>query len=403
MITIKVTLRHVRGGRAEGRLLYNLNKEGRNLTIESGIRVFAEEWDERQGRIECRREDRRRYVEIVGEQYAYDLGRLKKLLEEVEECSEESSLEEVARRFKEERWSGYFFRYMLERIEAMESDGRLRTAETYRSTYDSFYQYREHQDFPMRMMSGEMLEGYQRYLRGRGCAMNTVSFYMRILRAIYNRAVEDGYVEQEYPFKYVYTGIAVTAKRAIGVEVLKGLKGMDLSGRRCEWDEFVRDMFFFSFYTRGMSFVDMAYLRREDLRDGVLKYQRRKTGQMMQMQWEPCMEEIVGRYREVGSSYMLPILRDGESEEGNRRRYKRVLAMVNRRLRVMSEEMGLERPLTMYVARHTWASIANSSNVPIGVISEGMGHRSLLTTQIYLSQIDHTVLDRANRLLISMV
>lgn len=100
-------------------------------------------------------------------------------------------------------------------------------------------------------------------------------------------------------------------------------------------------MFMLSFYTRGMAFVDMAFLRKTDL---------------------------------AGS--------------------------VNRSLKSIGRRLGLDIPLTMYVARHSWASAARSRNIPLPVISEGMGHGSDRTTRIYLASLDNTVIDEANRTII---
>lgn len=136
-------------------------------------------------------------------------------------------------------------------------------------------------------IDSDLMTEYEAYLKSHGVAMNTVSFYNRILRAVYNRAVEKEMTVQRYPFKHVYTGIDKTVKRALPLKIIKRIKKLDLPLKSSL--DFARDMFLFSFYTRGMSFIDMAYLKKKDLQNGILSYRRRKTGQQLFIKWEnPC-------------------------------------------------------------------------------------------------------------------
>jgi len=214
---------------------------------------------------------------------------------------------------------------------------------------------------------------------------------MRILRAVYNRAVEKDLTTNRNPFKHVYAGIDKTIKRAIPLKAIKQIKNLDLSLHPSL--DFARNMFLFSFYTRGMSFIDMAYLKKKDLSNGILSYRRRKTGQQLFIRWEKCMQEIVDKHdADYYSPYLLPILK----YPYDRNQYKNMLYRTNKSLKEIAKMVGLSIPLTLYVARHSWASIAKSKNIPISVISEGMGHDSEMTTQIYLALLDNAVVDRAN-------
>ena len=161
-----------------------------------------------------------------------------------------------------------------------------------------------------------------------------------------------------------------------------------------------RDLFMFSFYTRGMSFVDMAYLTQENLNNGTLIYRRKKTGQLLFIKWESCMQEIVDRYKS-SSKYLLPIIRDEYANE--RKQYLNSLSYTNKKLKKIAKITGISSHLSMYVARHSWASIAKKNRIPISIISEGMGHDSESTTQIYLASLDTSAIDRANHLIIKLV
>ena len=139
-------------------------------------------------------------------------------------------------------------------------------------------------------LNSDLLMEYEAYLKNRGNSPNTISFYMSILKAVYNRAVENGLTGQNL-FKSVYTGVEKTLKRAIHLNDIRRIKRLDLSLK--PHLDFARDMFLFYFYTRGMSFVDMAYLKKGDIANGILTYRRKKTGQQLFIRWEKCMQEII--------------------------------------------------------------------------------------------------------------
>jgi len=288
------------------------------------------------------------------------------------------------------------FAFMQVSIASLEQVGRLRTSETYKTALNSFMKFMDDKDILLNKVDAELMMRYETYLKAQGVSMNTISFYMRILRAMYNQAVEKGVVRQRFPFKRVYTGVEKTAKRAVPFSVVKELKKLDLSDSRSM--EFARDMFMFSFYTRGMSFVDMAFLKKTDLSNGMLTYRRKKTGQLLTIRWEKCMQDIVDRHPAKFSSYLLPIINFSKKDE--RQQYKTVSCTINRRLKEIGKRLGLVYPLTMYVARHSWASAARGKHIPLSVISEGMGHDSEKTTLIYLAALDTTVIDKANKVVL---
>lgn len=302
------------------------------------------------------------------------------------------------------------FVVMHELISAFRSRGRIRTAETYTATLNSFRTFL----VETRRLTGrtvvergprlsrltpEMIEAYEAWILGRGNCRNTSSFYMRVLRAVYNRAVDSGMIVDRRPFARVFTGIAKTSKRAVSGAYVRKIRRLVLPETSPE--AFARDMFMLSFYLRGMSFVDMAYLRKSDLRDGYVVYRRRKTGRKLMIAWTAEMQTILNKYPANPTQYLLPII----SRVGGNDRvaYLNKSYKVNRSLRKIGSMVGLPGALTLYVARHSWASIARAKGVPLSIISEGMGHESESTTRIYLATLDTRAVDRANAMILRSV
>ena len=280
----------------------------------------------------------------------------------------------------------------------LEQIGKERTAETYRATLNSFERFMGSRgDILIEGVDSAFMVEYETFLKSTGVCPNSSSYYMRNLRAIYNRAVDKGLTVQRSPFKHVYTGIDKTMKRAVSMTVIRQIRDLELGFSSSM--EYARDIFMFSFYTRGMSFIDIAFLKKKDIQNGILSYRRHKTNQQLFIKWEKPMQEIVNKYNTVDTPYLLPIIKDiGKNE---RRQYINAAHLINRKLKMIGELLNLNVTLTTYVARHAWASIARSKNISISVISEAMGHDSENTTKIYLASLDTSAVDNANNLIIN--
>lgn len=284
--------------------------------------------------------------------------------------------------------------------EQLKTTGKHRLTETYISTINSFMQFRGNRgDVNINDINSDMIIEYESFLKDKGLVPNTTSFYMRNLRAIYNKAVERGMAINRSPFSHVYTGIDRTVKRAISSLGIRKIKNLDLSSRPSL--EFSRDLFLFSFYTRGMAFIDMAFLKKKNLKNGILIYRRQKTDRQLCIKWEKPMQEIVSKYRNDNSPFLLPIItRPGYNE---RRQYLSAIHHMNNNLKEIGAMIKSPIVLSSYVARHGWASIAKNNNIPLSVISEAMGHDSENTTRIYLASFDNSVIDKANSAIIKSI
>ena len=397
MTSIKIKHRPSSVEGKEGCIYFQIihNRVVRQLNTD--YRIFASEWNEDTETI-IANGDRTNIVNAIKERLAWDAARLDKVVAQLDAERRKYTADDVITAFHKLTKDVSLFSFWHNVIAQLKQLGKIRTSETYTATLNSFMAFRDEQDVSLDGISSDMMLLYEAHLKARGVRMNTISFYMRIFRAVYNRAVEKGLTAQNNPFRHVYTGVDKTVKRAISIKAIKALKELDLAMNSAL--DFTRDMFMFSFYTRGMSFVDMAYLRKTDLQNGILTYRRRKTGQELSIKWEKCMAEIVAKYPENKTGFLLPIIK----EQGNeRKQYDNALHLVNYHLKELSERLKLQRPLTMYVARHSWASAAKAKNIPLSVISEGMGHDSEATTQIYLASLETSVVDKANKMILGLL
>ena len=397
MVSIKLKFRPSTIDGKEGTIYYQVIKNRVVRRIKTNYRIFTSEWNDKSCKLVFECPNRYDYLRAIEDRIKLDMECLKRLISRYESANPHFTSDDIVVGFKTKMNELSFFNFMQKQIAQLKQMGKYRTSETYHATLNSFTAFRNGQDLLFAEFDSDLMLMYESYLHNRGVTKNSSSFYMRILRAVYNRAVEKELIEQCYPFKYVYTGIDRTIKRAIPLKAIKQIKSLDLSLQPSL--VFARDMFLFSFYTRGMSFIDMAYLKKKDLSNGILSYRRRKTGQQLFIRWEKCMQEIVMKYNNPLSGYLLPIIKPMNGDD--RVQYQNAMYLINRKLKEIGKMVGVQLPLTMYVARHSWASVAKNKNVPISVISEGMGHDSELTTQIYLASLDTSVVDKANSMILN--
>lgn len=399
MASIKVKYRPSTASGKEGSIYYQIIHGRIVRQIKTEYRLFDTEWDKGTSFVRIMPEigeSRKNYLREVAEHIDWDTRRLKAI---VAQCDKQGgySADSIVEKYNRQVGEQSLFSFMQGIIGQLKQLGKVRTSETYTAALASFMKFREGQDILLCEIDSNTMMLYEAWLKSKGICPNTTSFYMRILRAVYNRAVEKELTEQKHPFKHVYTGIGKTVKRAIPLKTIKRIKELDLILK--PHLKYARDMFLFSFYTRGMSFIDMAYLKKSDLKNGTITYRRRKTGQQLTIKWEKCMEDIIAKYgTNTATHYLLPIITNPCFDE--RTQYRNAICRINVALKEVARLVGLHIPLTMHVARHCWASVAKSKNIPLSVISEGMGHDSEETTRIYLASLDTSVVDKANSLIL---
>ncbi|MFI3240214.1 MAG: site-specific integrase [Bacteroidales bacterium] len=390
MASVKLKFRQSKKDPSIGALYIQLihNRELKN--INTNLKILTTEWDSKRSRPKFNHPEDKEYIDTL-------LTKIHNTITYLESENRSYSVLDILTSYRnyDRHW---LFKYNDTIIANLKSQCRYRSAETYAATIKSFKRFRNNTDIELHQITSELITNYKSYLTHTHIAPNTIIFYMRILRAIYNRAVDDNLTTQRYPFKQISTSGEKTIKRAITHHELKAIYDLDLTKQPAL--ALARDIFMFSFYTRGMSFIDISYLRKVDLSNNILTYRRRKTNQQLRIRWESCMQTIVERYAHLthNTPYLLPIIKN--SSKDSRAQYKSSIYLINKNLKKIATLAGIESTLSTYVARHTWASIAHSKNIPISVISEGMGHDSETTTQIYLASLDSSIIDKANNLVI---
>lgn len=315
-------------------------------------------------------------------------------IRQLERTTEPFTVEDVLAQFTRAnvRQQFYILRYIDTQIERKKKLKKEGTAAAYKSTRSSLAKFLDGSDIRMLEIDLRFIRRYEDFLYNNGVAENTVSYYLRNLRALYNQAVVDGYHPHgEYPFVKAQTRPAKTVKRALSREDLQALANLKLED--APELKFARDLYLFSFYAQGMAFVDIVLLKKSDIYNGVLTYSRHKSKQFIRIAVTPQMQELMDKYETEGK-YVFPIIRDNSSSEYTQ--YRLALGRINRHLKRIAAMIDVKIPLTTYTARHTWATLARDCGAPVSVISAGLGHTSEEMTRIYLKEFDVSQLDKVN-------
>ena len=404
-------------------LVLQIVRERKRSVIFTPYKLLPAEFDPKKGVAvpTSRIREHRNFIREVNDYLCSQLRDVETVIDGLERRGKPFSATDVARSFRkryDNRCINTFFDTL---IREMEKSGKFGTASTYRTTLMAFEKFAAGRRYNFAELDGITVHRFQKFLLQDGLKNNTVAFYLNKLRSAYNKAMREGFAPKGAdPFDGVSLRIEKTRKLAVSDAVLRKVVASKFPGR----NELAvaRDLFLFSFYTRGMSFVDMAYLQQSDIQGDVIRYQRRKTGQLFTIRIIPELHALIDRYREFCAPWVLPVMLyitpDGaylplryngstpeerqEFERELHKRYKYSRSNYLRMLRRVSARLGLEQNLTFNMARHTWASRARRKGIPMAVISEGLGHTSEKTTRIYLDELEAKSLDDANRIVTSL-
>ena len=396
MATVKVKLRPSTVPGKAGTIYYQLTHLRQVKQITTKIHLHPQDWDSNKAQI------------IFTDSTSYllqckidrDLDRLKKIIYKIDAECANYTVNEIIEKCYQTTADYSITDFFTQQIQKLKNDNRRGTARNYSKTLKSLKAFMKNTDSTFNIVTEQFVESYNTFLIQRGVVRNTISFYMRIFRSVYNKAVTQKIIEQTFPFKNVYTGVDRTRKRAVTETVISQLLSIDL--KKSKALQFARDLFIFSFYARGMAFVDIVYLKKSNIQNGYITYVRHKTGQELTIRIETRLQNIINQYEKKDSPYLFPIL-NTEDENKAYSQYEIALNYYNRQLKRLSKLLEPNINLSSYTPRHTWATTARNKNVPLSIISAGMGHSSEKTTLIYLTQIDYSIIDEVNKAIIDSI
>ncbi|MEN0047330.1 MAG: site-specific integrase [Bacteroidota bacterium] len=401
MITVKVVLDN-RSVKKDGtsplklRLLYN--RKSNQLSL--GYAILSKDWDAKRERIKSscntiNNINRINSILLKKKQEAFDIlsqldsdGRLDTL-----------SFKEIKMFLLKKHTDLMTLEFGQQIVEELRSIGKFGNAKAYRTMLSSIREFEKGKDFPLKKITYVWLKKYEIWFLSKGNSVNGLAVYLRSLRALCNQAIKQKHIAKEfYPFDDYKIKTEKTRKRAISQDDLAKIKDFE---PRTSLEERSKDYFFLSFYMMGISFMDMAFLKMENIVNGRIEYKRKKTARLYSIPISEPLLKIIKKYSAGKSKkdFILNIITSDDPEQ-RIKQARNALKRYNKTLKNIAKSCGIEANLTSYVARHSYATIAKYKGVPTAVISEALGHSSEEVTQVYLDSFEKEVLDKYHQMII---
>jgi site-specific recombinase XerD len=379
-------------------------KNRKSKYLSTGFSCSKELWDEKSN---LPKKKHPLFIEVKM-MIAQKVKEAEKLVLELESDSKDLSASEITKKLKKPKSNSYlvleYFDIVSDRLIA---SGEIKNARVYSDTKRNISLYTKGVDFSFSDVDYEFLKKFEEFLKAKKQAGNSIYLYLRTFRALFNKAINENVCnEKYYPFNKFslskYNKIK-TQKRAITQIELDRIINLDFSNDTNLID--ARNIFLFSYYCRGINFIDISLLKWENINNGRLTYVRQKTKELFSMTLLKPAMEIIESYRSFTfknkDSYIFPIFNDSHNTPNaifNRR--EKMNKMINQNLKKIATLASINQNLTIYVARHTFANIMKNKGTPNNLISEMMGHDSEATTKIYLENFGDSVLDAENEKLL---
>lgn len=263
MTTIKLRFRPSSIADREGTLYYQAVYLRQVAMISTNYHIFPYEWDEKHSSI-CadtgKDNERKAMLRLYQSKICWEINRMQRIADEKEKSVGNCTIEELITTFKMMAPCISVFSYINSQIEKKTRTDCYSTARTYANALRNFWKFRNGNDLIFGDMSGEMIQEYETWMLHTGLKRSSASCYMRTLRTLYRKAAEEGLAENNDIFRKVHISVGKTRKRAVTSDVIRAILKLDLTDKPSL--DFARDIFMFSFYTRGMSFVDIAHLKK---------------------------------------------------------------------------------------------------------------------------------------------
>jgi integrase/recombinase XerD len=289
------------------------------------------------------------------------------------------------------------FEFTHELIVELRLDNKIGNAWVYESTLNALKKFHPDTNLYFEQIDFQFLDKYNKHLLRSGVKHNTAFFYMRTLRAFYNKAIKHKIVDRNhYPFHDISLKAEKTKKRAINKLLIKEILNLELEVGSSIWH--VRNWFMLSFYLMGISFVDLALLSADNVKNGRISYKRQKTGKHYDIKLVPQAVAVIDLYQKQPYGFILPIInRRTKNDEERLRLIKDRTRLANKYLKRMAVLIETEETVTTYTSRHSWATICKKLGFSIEIIAECLGHEyGNKTTAVYLDSFDQDVIDNAN-------
>lgn len=371
-----------------------INKKSKTALISLNVFLLPNQWDKKAGKVV--NHPNRLFLNNYIAKRLIDIDTLLLKLIESGEIANMSALDiknHIIYQLSPEREEDGKERLFTYRFLKFAETKKESTRIVYMNTYKRMHQFCADLDkLTFEDITREWLTAYDTYLSETSPSRNARNVHFRNIRAVFNEAIDDG-VTKAYPFRRFKIRPVATMKRSFSVEQLREL----FNAPTDEHTEKALDIFKLIFLLIGINIIDLCKLR--SINNGRVEFYRSKTNRLYSIKVEPEAMEIINKYK--GTEHLIDIL----DQHKNHRSYTGILNKTLKEIGTLANDES-SKPifpqLTTYWARHSWATIAASLEIPKETIAAALGHGGNTVTDIYID-FDRKKIDEANRRVIDWV
>ena len=395
MTTFNFTLSSSTKSNGEKSIIIVLIKERKNTSISILKSCKKEDWSFETSRVKnCNKNSVNinkfidKYTEIV-----------KNIIDNFELQDEPYELKDVVdaiKSFKEKKTPISYTEFHTELIQNLKKEGKESTAKTEKDTLKSIQKFFKRDKIAFKDIDYLALLHYVSHLASIGNKNATIGIRTRTIRAVFNKAIKAGLISKNlYPFeKFKIAKIKDNNKKEFlteeEIQILKNYKCKNNN------EQFAKDIFLFSYYARGINFVDLILLTKSSIFNEHIRYIRRKTGVLVTFKMNDFIRTIIEKYSsDSNSKFIFNILKQNEFMPNyiQNKKNKYLGKYINPYLKNIFENCKIDKHITYYCARHSFATILKFNNVSIEIIREALGHKDIQSTMSYLNTLPENKLD----------
>ncbi|MEM1327710.1 MAG: site-specific integrase [Bacteroidota bacterium] len=373
---------------------------GKQRYISLGIACQDNQWNAKAGKFNSKMPNHEQKNAILRQKEA----KADKIIQEMLLKGKPFSFDVFKTKFLNKKEVRTVSEFLEKRLVELQDEGSVSNMLKYRQLKNTLKEFKG-TAFIFTDIDYRFLKEFEHFILARGCKKSTAHFYMRTLRATINEAIRRGYMDREhYPFDTQFK------KDGYSFAHLKG----DYNPKPLSMDELERfkkfpvhehlylentyDLFMFILRARGINFVDVCELKKENIVGNRLNYIRAKTGKLYSIKITPEMREIIDKYK--GEEYLFPIMDNASTEKTARYHHTRkALKVFNDQLKEIAKILGIEKKVTSYTARYSYTNILVKNNVSVPIIQQALGHANIATTQHYIQKFSNEEVDKVDLLI----
>ena len=396
MTTFQFTLKNNAKSNGEKSIIMSFIKDRKNTSLSLRHSCTDQQWSAETERVKKSHPDYEKLNKFI-DKYK---GIASKIIEDLEDDNVPYTLQDVIyeiKNYKGDLKTMSYTKFQEIVIENLKKSDKIGSAQVDQDALNSLQKFFDKKDIGFNEIKYLTLKKYEAHCIEKGNTSATIGIRMRAIRSVFNQAIKAKVIkERQYPFKdYKISQIKSYSKKEFlnvsEIDLLKKYKPKD------QYEEFAKDMFLFSYYSRGINFIDMMQLEKNALIDKNISYYREKTGVAVKFKLNSITEKILTKYKsEPDSKFLLSIVKNNNPTKTylKNKSQKYLTIYVNKYLKDIMSNLKINKNITFYCARHSFATALKFENVSIEIIREALGHKDINSTMSYLNSLPDAKLDK---------